>query len=247
VTFSAPGHHRRRAFTLLELLLALGMVAMISLTLYMSLNIAVRARERTASNVMPVRTALLAADIIRQDFESVLPPTSSTALALTGPFVGVSQGGADSVDFYCVGSDAGWHSPQDQKQGLGSSTQQQQDDPFAEGPRHVVIALRTDVQPPTLVRSVTRNLLAPTLPQPEDEILVRNVKSFTVRYFDGTTWQDQWDSTTLGDILPPAVEMTIETYIDDPKPGQPPSLYRVTRVFPLACAKPADDTTGGAQ
>jgi hypothetical protein len=106
----------------------------------------------------------------------------------------------------------------------------------------VVIALRTDVQPPSLVRSVTRNLLAPTLPLPEDEVLVRNVKSFTLRYFDGSAWQDQWDSTSVGDILPPAIEMTIETYIDDPKPGQPPSLYRVTRVFPLACAKPAADT-----
>jgi hypothetical protein len=52
----------------------------------------------------------------------------------------------------------------------------------------------------------------------------------------------------MGDVLPTAVEMTID--IDYPqKPGQPPSAYRVIRVIPLACAKPATDTgtTGGIQ
>jgi type II secretion system protein J len=243
-----PLHHRRRrAFSLLELILALAMVAMLSVTLYMSLNIAVRARERATANVAPVRTALLAADIVRQDFESVLPPNQQTTLTLSGPFIGISQSGADSIDFYCIGNDAGWNTqPQEQQQGgFGRNAAQPQESPFTEGPRHVMISLRTDIQPPSLVRAVTRNLLAPVLEQPEEEILVRNVKSFTLRYFDGTAWQDSWDSTTLGDILPTAVEMTLETNIDDPKPNQPPTVYRVVRVFPLANAKPADDAAAG--
>jgi type II secretory pathway component PulJ len=246
---TTPRHcPRRRAFSLLELILALGMVAMLSVTLYMSLNIAIRAKERSIANVAPIRTALLAADIVRQDFESVLPPNQQTSLTLSGPFIGLSQGGADSIDFYCIGNDAGWNTPPQQQGGLGRNAAQPQESPFTEGPRHVTISLRTDTQPPSLVRGVTRNLLAPTLEQPEEEILVRNVKSFTLRYFDGSAWQDSWDSTTLGDILPPAVEMTLEVNIDDPKPNQPPSVYRVVRVFPLANAKPADATaaTGGA-
>jgi hypothetical protein len=198
--------------------------------------------------VAPVRTALLAADIVRQDLESVLPCKQ----LLAGPFIGTSQSGADVLDFYCLGSDVGWHAPptQDQQQGagIGLGLAPQTDVPWSEGPRHVVLQLRTDLQPPSLVRSVTRNLLAPTQPTPEDEILCRNVKSFTLRYFDGSAWQDNWDSTTLGDVLPTAVDMTMAAVIDDATPGQPAVTYKVTRVFPLACAQPAaDSTTGGAQ
>jgi prepilin-type N-terminal cleavage/methylation domain-containing protein len=234
---------RRAGFTLLELILALSMVAILSLTLYAALTVTVRAKERAFATVAPVRTSLLAADIIRQDLESVLPCKQ----LLAGPFVGQSLSGADVLDFYCLGSDVGWHAAptQQQQQGIGAAPDVV-DVPWSEGPRHVVLGLRTDLQPPSLVRSVTRNLLAPTTPVPEDEILCRNVKSFTLRYFDGTDWQDSWDSTTLGDVLPLAVEMTMVAVIDEAKPGQPEVTYKVTRVFPLACAQPATDSTTGA-
>jgi type II secretory pathway pseudopilin PulG len=234
---------RRSAFTLLELILALGMVAMLALTLYMGLTVTVRARERAMSSVAPVRTALLAADLIRQDLESVLPCKQ----LLAGPFIGTSQSGADVVDFFCLGSDVSWHAnpaAAQQQQGIGGASAAV-DVPWSEGPRHIVLYLNTDTQPPSLVRSVTRNLLAPTQPPPDDEILCRNVRSFTVRYYDGTDWQDSWDSTTLGDILPQAIQLTFEAVIDDAKPGQQPVIYKVTRTFPLACATPASASTGG--
>ena len=233
---------RRSAFTLLELILALGMVAMLALTLYLGLTVTVRARERALSSVAPVRTALVAADLIRQDLESVLPCKQ----LLAGPFIGTSQSGADVVDFFCLGSDVSWHATPDALKQQGSGIAPASVDvPWSEGPRHVVLYLNTDTQPPSLVRSVTRNLLAPTVPPPDEEILCRNVRSFTVRYFDGTDWQDSWDSTTVGDILPQAVELTFEAVIDDAKPGQQPVVYKVTRAFPLACAVPADSSTTG--
>ena len=247
----------RSGFTLLELILALSMVAMLALTLYAALMVTVRAKERAFAAVAPVRTTLLAADIVRQDLESVLPCKQ----LLAGPFIGTSQGGADVLDFYCLGSDVGWHAPpteqeqpqqgrgggMGQGQGLGLGLAPVTDAPWSDGPRHVVLQLRTDLQPPSLVRSVTRNLLAPTQPTPEDEILCRNVKSFTLRYYDGSVWQDNWDSTTQGDVLPVAVEMTLEAVMDDAKPGKPATTYKVMRVFPLACAQPAADSTGGGQ
>jgi prepilin-type N-terminal cleavage/methylation domain-containing protein len=232
---------RQSGFTLLELILALGMVAMLSLTLYMGLTVTVRAKERAFAAVAPVRTVLLAADLVRQDLESVLPCKQ----LLAGPFIGTSQNGADILDFYCLGSDVGWHAAPVAQQGLTPA--QGGDVPWSEGPRHVVLYLDTTAQPPSLIRSVTRNLLAPTVPPPDDEILCRNVKSFTVRYFDGTDWQDSWDSTTLGDILPQAVQLTFEAVIDDqPKPGQQPIVYKVTRVFPLACATPPNSSDTGS-
>ena len=231
-----PPRHRRRhsGFTLMELSLAMGMMAMLALTLYMSLSIALKARDSAYANIGPVRAATVAADLIRQDLESVLPPSGN----LAGPFIGYMDsslpgGRSDNVEYFCVGNDSA----------------RIVDSPLAEGIRKVDLLVRTDVKPPVLVRQVYRNLLAQAEMPPEEEVLCRNVKSFSLRYFDGTLWQDQWDSTTMGDVLPTAVEMTLE--IDYPqKPGQPPTTYRVVRVIPLACAKPATTTggtTGGLQ
>jgi type II secretion system protein J len=221
---------RRGGFSLLELTLAMAMVAMLAVTLYMSLNVVVRARESAAAAVEPMRTAVLAADLMRQDLESVLPPNAALTGngTLAGPFVGTTANGADTLEFCTIGSD-------------GALV----DHPLSEGARRVVLAVRTDVNPPALVRQITRNLLPTTAPEVEEEILCRNVKAFTVKYFDGTNWQDSWDSQVMGDVLPAAVEMTLDTNIAGARPGDPARTYRVTRVIPLICAKPAGNTTGG--
>src|SRR5258705_2243380 len=165
---------RRSGFTLLELILALSMVAMLSLTLYMAWTVTIRSKERAFASVAPVRTALLAGDLVRQDLEAVLPCNQMFA----GAFVGTSQSGADILDFYCLGNDAGWHQTPVVEQGQigaagGSGAATGAGDvPWSEGPRHVELSLSTDIQPPSLGRSVTRNLLPPTLPPPEDAIHV---------------------------------------------------------------------------
>jgi hypothetical protein len=85
------------------------------------------------------------------------------------------------------------------------------------------------------------------------------VRSFTLRYFDGTSWYDGWDSTQVDDSLPLAVQMTLEVQKDPSQPlsraanplppGQAdPDLYRITRVIPMSCGKQVDaseaDTSG---
>jgi prepilin-type N-terminal cleavage/methylation domain-containing protein len=223
------GRRRRGGFTLLELCLAMAMMAMLALTLYMAMTIALRARDSAGANVAPVRAATAAAELVRQDLESVLPPTGT----LAGPFEGYSNGGlpngrSDGITFYCVERDVA----------LG-------DAPLAEGIRRVDLMVRTDVTPPILVRDVSRNLLAQADVPPDEEILCRNVRSFGLRYFDGVTWQEEWDSTTMGDVLPMAVEMTLDVDVPPLKAGGQPTPYRVIRVIPLACAKPSDVTGMG--
>jgi prepilin-type N-terminal cleavage/methylation domain-containing protein len=216
-----PQRCRRRAFSLLELILALSMVAMLAGSMYVALTAAVKAKETAASAVAPIGTAVLAADLMRQDLESVLPPGG----LLSGQFVGTSNSGSDTLLFRTIGND-------------GALVQH----PLSEGARQIELGIRSDVQPPVLVRRVTRNLLPTTEAMVEEEILCRDVRTFTVRYFDGTIWQDSWDSTVMGDVLPAAVEMTLEMNLP-PRAGQTaPRPYRVTRIIPLVCAKaPADD------
>jgi hypothetical protein len=88
---------------------------------------------------------------------------------------------------------------------------------------------------------VTRNLLASTQDEPEEEVLCRGVRSFAVQYFDGDYWQTDWDSTTVGDVLPMAVQILLEM---EPATGTAADVQpsRIMRVIPLACAKPIDTT-----
>ena len=229
---------RAHGFTLFELLLALGMMAMLMMTLALTMSIGIKSRARAISAVDNARSAAIATELLRQDLESVLPPTGT----LAGRFFGTRQGEggaeADSLEFCTVGTD--------QAAVAANSF-------LAEGARRVELAVRTDVTPPTLVRRTTVNLLAPSQEEPDEEILCRRVRTFALRYFDGELWQDQWDSTTLGDVLPAAVEMTLELEAADAPPegrlAKETKPYRVVRIIPLPCAKPMTDSsqTGGAQ
>ena len=59
-----------------------------------------------------------------------------------------------------------------------------------------------------------------------------------MRYFDGTNWQLTWDSTTVGNALPTAVEITLElppggeTATKNTEPG-----YRLCRVVSIPCGR----------
>lgn len=217
---------RRRGFTLLELLLAMGMVAMLSLSLYSALGAAYKGKRSAEAAVKPARATAIAADLIGRDLESVMPASGN----LAGPFVGYHQGtigsATDALQFHTVGNDNGWD-----------------DVPMSEGIRRVELGVRTDVSPPALVRRVTRNLLATVEPEPEEEVLCRGVKSFAVRYYDGYSWFEDWDSTLLDGALPFAVQIEIE--LDAGENGSQLSSvqqarYRLVRLIPLSTGKPMD-------
>lgn len=219
------------AFTLFELLLALGMMAMLALTLSMAMSVGMKSRARAIAVVDNARSAAIATELLRQDLESVLPPTGILAGAFIGTRQGDAGGEADNLEFYTIGANPGDAAA---------------DSPLAEGIRRIELAVRTDVTPAELVRRTTVNLLAPAEREPAEEILCRGVRTFTLRYFDGALWQDQWDSTALGNVLPAAVEMTLELDTPEGKDARP---YKIVRIIPLACATPAEGLsgTGGGQ
>jgi general secretion pathway protein J len=225
---------RRRGFTLLELLLAVAMIATLGLALYASMMIGFRARRSAHAQVAAMREASIVMEIAQQDLQSVLPPRGT----LAGPFIGnptsstTGSASEGSLDFYTLGRDA--VSPADAEK----------EAPFSEGPRHVQLLLQSgEAGRGVLVRRVTRNLLATAATEAHEEVLARNVSAFTVRFFDGETWQTEWDSTLLADTLPVAVEMTIELADRDGGPEAKP--YRATQIVPLACGVPLAETEMG--
>lgn len=225
---------RQSGFTLLEILLAMAMVAMLALSLYASLHIAFKARDTATAAIAPVRAVQVAMDLIRQDLENALPPTGTLAGPFIGTPAGVSGTASDTLEFYC----------------MGHATTPLSDDPIEAGGIQRVDFLM-DAPPEgngaeaALVREVSKNLLAQQVEDPQAETLCRNVKTLTFRYYDGSSWTDTWDSTQMDNMLPIAVEVFLEITIPS-KDASEPRTYRMDRVFTLPCYSEASTTSDGS-
>jgi type II secretion system protein J len=233
-----PHNLRRRGFTMIELIVAMMIVAVLSAGLYGALRIAFDAKESAETKIEPSRTAELAMEIIRQDFTMAIQPnpanvdtsTGTTVITgLIGNFEGTDGTGAngrnnDDVLFYTT----------------------------ADSPQHVdangeiknielTMIQPTNSQDNVLVRRVVRNLTTTTTPSPDTEVICRNVAAFNVQYYDGAEWLDNWDSTAEDNTIPAAVAVTIE--LDRPAPGtRGTQTFTFTRVFQLACSTAAFDS-----
>ena len=215
-------------FTLLEMLVAMAMTAVLAGSLYASLRIGFRAREHSENVLAPVRAAGTAFDIIGRDIQCTPAPRG----ILAGPFIGLdaknttSEGDADSLTFFTRPM-----STADAAPGIV-------------GVGYVLVAT-DDGSGQALVRNVTVNLLAPETPEPSEDILCRYVTSLNLRYLDGTTWLDAWDSTTHDNTLPLAVEVTIEIGGPSDKNAES-AIRRFRQVIALPCYIPASTGTVAA-
>ena len=224
----------RRGFTLLELTVAVAMLAVVALSLYAAMTVAFRARRSALAQINGVAAAGIALDVIAQDLQNAVPPSPLNAANegglsyFAGPMLGTEQAGptgpAADLDFFALGRDAN---------GLA--------DPLSDGVRRVQLLLDTSETPPRLVRRVQRNVLSDGALDVQDEPLLGGVRAFGLRYYDGSAWQQTWDSTNAGNVLPLAIEITLE--LDTPSPTRPDLFYRLTQVVPLAAGKIADTAT----
>lgn len=174
---------RHRGFTLLELLLALMITVVIAGTLAASLYIAFRANRSAQGAVESGRLASGVNYILAGDLATALPPNG----VLAAEFVGEES----SLSFYATAGDGKANPPSD-----------------IQRVEYELVADSNSLS--TLVRRVDTNLLAQVTPELEDEVICRDVVTFTMRYYDGLSWYDRWDSTENENVLPIAVEVTLE-------------------------------------
>jgi prepilin-type N-terminal cleavage/methylation domain-containing protein len=228
-------HQIERAFTLLEMLVALALMAVIAGSLYASLRIGFDTRDSAERAIAAARAADLQIEPLRRDFETALPPTG----ILAGPFLaedGKADSGNDSdtLSFYsCANSEYGT---------ADTNTEHGCDI------RKVELEM-TNVEGesnPALVRRITTNLLAVVATTPPDEVICHNVLGFNLRYFDGTSWLDAWDSTALNNVLPLAVEITLTLAPTKEELARNPAAAprTVTRVIEMPCGQKASDAGG---
>ncbi|HEY3763356.1 MAG TPA: type II secretion system protein GspJ [Verrucomicrobiae bacterium] len=191
------------AFTLIEMILAIGVAAIVIITICSVLFAAIRLRDATQDLVdseTPVDQTLV---IMGRDLEGSMTPTNGTTKVLSGDFrignitsLGISQ--PVSIEMFTS---------------TGNITDSK---PWGDIQR-VTYELRDPVNPTgpgrDLVRTVTRNLMPVATPDTEDQWMMSGVQSITFSGYDGTQWWNTWDTTGMTSVntnLPLAVKVDIQ-------------------------------------
>lgn len=213
--------YKQSGFTLLELLTAMSMMVVLAASLFSSLYIAFKAKESADRAVGPVRQSRIIMKLLQQDIEAALPPTGT----LAGDFQGI-----DGLDNRGRSSDNLWF----------FTTNYQQ---FHQGAASDIVHVELLLTPSgydesnMLVRRTAVNLLPSIESKYIEEILCRNVLSFDLSYYDGFDWLNNWDSASLDNSLPKAIQIMLSIQQPTDDPSKDYDIYSVEHIFLLPCSQ----------
>ena len=225
------------AFTLLEIMLALAVSAIVLAAIGGVFFSALRLRERTVALLdesLPLHQAFTT---LRRDLQGTLPPGGT--YAMVGDFRDEAVGGGIGANtrltfFTTTGSlndAAPWGDVQEVSYELREPVQ------------------RTNNSGRDLIRSVNRNLLSTGLLEMDDQWLMGNVQSLEFQCYDGTDWRDTWDTSLSDTNLPSAVRVRVQLASANTDPRNQPQPYEL--VVPLVSQSRTNQlqssSAGGAQ
>lgn len=226
-----------KAFTLIEMLLAVAICAIVLVAINGVFATAVRLRDKTSDAVeqaLPINRAL---DILCRDLKGTVGPGGFLAgdfrcgAQAMGATMGLSgEAGSAGLDFYTstgnISDKAPWGDLQEVFYELKAPSDQNH-------------------QGMDLVRCVNRNLLATTTQTPEIQSLMGNVQSLEFDCYDGMQWRNNWDTSAGDTNLPVAVRVRIQLAA---RPGEDANkLQPVEMLVPLISQTRTNLTTEGTQ
>jgi len=188
----------RRAFTLLELLLAISIMSIVLAAIHGIFFTAIHLRNATINSLeasLPIEEAL---EVMQRDLANIVASTNGV---LIGPLQTTSPTNAlaDQIgpDFYTSGGEMDGMVPWGNIEKI---------DYLLSTPTNGVRGPGRD-----LIRAVTRNLLPITQPPQPDEqhAILSGVRTLKFLYYDGTQWDPDWD-TTQQTNLPLAIKVQIQ-------------------------------------
>ena len=210
-------------FTLLELLIATAVFALVLIAVNTVFNTALTLRRATTEAVDGIIPITHAVAVMKRDLRSIVPPSAGGTGVFLGQFVGGQQSALEGLDvrdlqpvavyldFFSSGGVPDDSSMYTDPQKAGNTEPL----PWADIQR-IDYYLRQPIfsknKGSELVRTVRRNLLAP-VETPEiavEESILDGVQELNFGYFDGTNWLSDWNSTNAIVPLPRAIMVTIE-------------------------------------
>ena len=219
-----PTIRSERAFTLLEMLIAAAVGAIVLLVINGTFIGALRLSNTTNASITADLELQRALDIVRRDLAGLmLPATRGLAGPLHTTLAGSLHQGTygDQVgpDIYTnTGPIDGWN-------------------PFSEVQMvdYFLTPANDGSNRKNLVRVVTRNLLPVQSTSPDVQTLLTGLADVSLDFHDGTDWTDSWDSTVTG-TLPTAIRFQIVPAATQPNQ---PAGAPITLVVPVLIATPA--------
>ncbi len=233
---------RRPAFTLIELLLAIVIFAMVLAAVNAVFFGAMRLRQKTAASASKALPVELTLTTLRRDLAGIVMPggTFAGVLDSAASIQGSTEQNVGTEIFTTSGSfreTQPWGDIQKVAYVLRDPTNR-----VASGGRD-------------LVRVVKRNLQPALEEQAEEQRLMSDVSRIDFTFYDGTSWRASWNSTNEATTLPRAikVEITVEPELSPPgaRPAQPLSRTPIQMIVPVMVASVTNststtDTAGGA-
>lgn len=250
---AAPVHHTERqggaspevgGFTLIEMLLAVAIFAIVLTAIHMVFYGALQLRNKTSDEIergLPLQQALT---ILKRDLANLVLPgqtllgelqsstsigSSTNELSLLSPIPDSIIGQSSPAFFTASGTI---------------------DDQLPWGD---ILRVVYFLAPPTnntsgkdLIRSVTRNLL-PTFPEePEDQRLLQGLQTLTFSYYDGSQWREYWDSSIETNRLPLGIKVELQFMTEDSSRTRRPPIELVVPVVLRAGTNQVGSTEGAA-
>lgn len=184
---------RPGAFTLLELLVAAFAGAILMAALLLVMGGAWRLQQRAIDLETAALPREFACQRLRCEFQAAVPPAGLLAGPLTGQTTKAGDWRRDDVQWV---SAVGATSPEAKGSDLVTL--------------HYYLAENTQSGVYRLVRTERRSPLATTDDTSEETVILDNLVSFAVTWYDGQTWQDSWDSSAQQPPLPQAVRVRLD-------------------------------------
>lgn len=216
----------RHAFTLMEVLLAVAVAAIILLAINGVFFGALRLRNRATEAIeraLPLERALA---FLQRDLANLVPP-----------------GGTLSGNLQTLGSTNALVPDQVGPEFYTASATLDDVLPWAEVQKVAYLLVTPTNRTDTgldLFRATTRNLLPPLYEEPVREWLLSGVERLEFQFHDGTQWVDDWDSTVDSPPLPRAIKVELQLAAKDPR-DEPP--LPIELVVPLLVDGGTNDTS----
>jgi len=212
----------RRAFTLLEVLLATSLTAVIGLAVAGLLATLAQAQERARERSL--RRAYVAS-VERQlaaDLRAVVPPGGLHAAGLVGESA-EQDGSGEALAAGLTGADEAAQAAIDARDRLVLTVQPPAlrfgDEPAAGEGALWEVTYTLDDDPATEARGLVRQVarvrdLAPGVEAAAGQVLAEDAVGLDVTYFDGESWLETWDSGA-SDTLPHAIAVRVAARVGE--------------------------------
>ena len=225
---AASGVRAAGGFTLIEVLLAVAIFAIVLAAMNTVFFSALHLRQKTTTALdesLPLNQALA---MLRRDLRGTMPPGGVLAASFRSGFLGTAAGMGTGMGTSPSSGMAGTTTSaalNNNNMGLAlahgvsleffTTTGAINDDAPWGDIQKVAYMLRDPLDRPEakgkdLVRSVTRNLLAPAVEEPVVQWLIGDVEQWDVWCYDGMNWRESWDTTLSDTNLPAALRISFQ-------------------------------------